>query len=216
MSSEPRYRGRPRVADRASGDPRGAEHPEAAIIAAAVAGDSRAWAAIYDAHAPAVRQYLSATLGLRHEIEDLVQRVFLTAFDTLRRFRGESALRTWLIGIAFQVARRQRRTDGRRLRRMLAVREVASLRSQPAAPRAVERVQARRDLEAVVEALGELKDTQREVWVMRELVGLSPDEVATALHKRPSTVRSLHTRARAALAAALRGPATDDDFRGDA
>jgi len=75
--------------------------PELALVRAVVQRDRKATADFVAAHADAIFSYLSRRLFPREEVvEDLTQEVFLNALESLPAFRGDSSLRSWLIGIA--------------------------------------------------------------------------------------------------------------------
>ncbi|MGH9317914.1 MAG: RNA polymerase sigma factor [Thermoanaerobaculia bacterium] len=63
-------------------------------------GDRKAVARFVDLHADAVYRFIHHRLDRREALDDLVQEVFLAAWKALPRFRGESEIRTWLLGIA--------------------------------------------------------------------------------------------------------------------
>ncbi len=83
--------------------------PTPASIEAAKAGDPTALEAIARSELPRVTRLLRRLLGPREDLEDLVQTVFLELCRALPRFRGDSALSTFVGGITVQVARRAMR-----------------------------------------------------------------------------------------------------------
>lgn len=121
-------------------------------------------------------------------IEDVVQDVFIVVGRQLASFEGRSSVRTWLYGIAFRVAQEDHR------RRVKEARAAQSPAEDPTGPEAyAERVQAAQLLN---ELLAELPEEQRVVFVMAELEGLSPAEVAEATGAGINTVYSRLRRAR--------------------
>lgn len=76
-------------------EPRGQSAPETEKP-----GDRKAMARFVEAHADAVYRFLHHRLDRKDLLDDLVQEVFLAAWRALDRFRGESEVRTWLLGIA--------------------------------------------------------------------------------------------------------------------
>ena len=62
--------------------------------------DRKAVARFVDLHADAVYAYVRRRLDRSNAVDDLIQEVFLAAWSALPRFRGESEIRTWLLGIA--------------------------------------------------------------------------------------------------------------------
>ena len=86
---------------------------EARLIAAARKGDSRAFAALVDAHQQAVRGFLRRFAGHWADADDLAQEAFVTAWRKLARFEGRSSFRSWVSGIGFRIARDAKRAHGR-------------------------------------------------------------------------------------------------------
>src|SRR5438477_12993312 len=89
---------------------------EAALIARCVEGDESACADLVAAHQRTVFNLAFHLLGDRDEALDLSQEVFLRVFRTLSRFRGQSALRTWIYRIVVNQARNRHRFWRRRHR----------------------------------------------------------------------------------------------------
>lgn len=147
-------------------------------------------------------------LGDRDEALDLSQEVFLRVFRTLHRFRGHSSLRTWIYRIAVNQARnrhrfwrRRHRADQVSLDEHLAT-HGDSLSGSEATP---DRVLAQKELAARLQtALDQLPFDQRTAIVLREIDGLSYEEIAYSLGVAVGTVKSRLTRARQALRLELR------------
>lgn len=89
--------------------------PDMALAARVAEGDAAALGALYDAHHEHVRAFARRLLGNEAEAEDLVQDVFVSARDGLRRFEGRSTVRTFLVSIAVNHARHRRRATARRI-----------------------------------------------------------------------------------------------------
>ncbi len=124
-------------------------------------------------------------------IEDVVQDVFVVASRQLEGFEGRSSIRTWLYGIAFRVAQQDHRKQAKEQR------PVESVPQGPVRPDAyAERAEAASLLH---ELLGELPEAQRVVFVMVELDGQLPQEVAEQTGIGINTVYSRLRRAREAL-----------------
>src|SRR6478609_9940349 len=82
--------------------------------------DPSAVAEVYDAHHAAVRAFAKRLLGDAASAEDLVHEVFVSLPGAVRKFRGDSALRTFLISIAVNHARHYLRAAQRRRRAISA------------------------------------------------------------------------------------------------
>src|SRR5262245_26920424 len=91
-----------------------AELASADLIARVRQGDGRALGEVYDQHHEAVRAFASRLVGDSAAAEDLVHEVFVALPRVLRRFQGQSSLRSFLIGVAIQHARHHVRSASRR------------------------------------------------------------------------------------------------------
>lgn len=150
------------------------------------AGDERAWGELYRAYAPLVARFVGRMVGPSEPVDDLVQAVFVQVFRSIRRYRGDARLTTWLYGIAHRVTAKHIRAESRRRRRDRRWSEDQATRAGSPEPVML----AREALAVVQRAVLALPEPQRAVWVMRELEGLSTSEVAEALGTRLGTVRS--------------------------
>jgi RNA polymerase sigma-70 factor (ECF subfamily) len=181
---------------------------EAALVQRCGAGDEIACAALVAEHQRMVVQLAINLLGDRDEALDLSQDVFLRVFRTIHRFRGQSSLRTWIYRIAVNQARNRHRFWRRRHRadQVSLDAHVAAhgdfLSGGEAGP---DRVLAQKELAAQLNhALEGLPFDQRTAIVLREIDGLSYDEIAYSLGVAVGTVKSRLTRARQALRLELR------------
>ncbi|MCB9786885.1 MAG: sigma-70 family RNA polymerase sigma factor [Deltaproteobacteria bacterium] len=160
-------------------------------------GDERAWAELYRTCAPLVARFVGRLVGPSGPVDDLVQAVFVEVLRSIRRFRGEARLTTWLYGVAHRVTARHIRGETRRRdERWGEARATVAASPELTAS-------ARESLAVVERAVLELPEAQRSVWVMRELEGLSTAEVAEALGVPLGTVRSRLFAGRQHVLAAL-------------
>jgi RNA polymerase sigma-70 factor, ECF subfamily len=180
---------------------------EATLVQRCAAGDESASAELVAEHQRTVVQLATNLLGDREEALDLSQEVFLRVFRTIHRFRGQSSLRTWIYRIAVNQARNRHRFWRRRHRA-----DQVSLDQHVAAHGDVfsglgptpERVLAQKELAVRLrDALNRLPFDQRTAIVLREVDGLSYEEIAYSLGLAVGTVKSRLTRARQALRAEL-------------
>jgi RNA polymerase sigma-70 factor (ECF subfamily) len=165
-------------------------------------GDEVAMAAFYRDHGRVVFAQVLLVTGERVLAEEIVQDTMLAVWRGARSFRGESSVRSWVIGIA----RRQTR-DRLRGRRLQLVGD-AFLADQPgSAPGPEVMALDRAELAEVRKAIQELAPPHREVLGLAFGSGLSLPEVADVLEIPVGTVKSRLTAARAALNRFLeRGP----------
>jgi RNA polymerase sigma-70 factor (ECF subfamily) len=160
-------------------------------------GDEAAFRTLVDRHA----RYLygiAATLAGPADAEDAVQETFAAVLSA--KFRGESAVRTWLV----QILVRQAAMVRRKRRRPMASLDAGEESSNASATRPSELAGAEAKLDLAV-MLETLSPEHRRVIVLREVEGLSYDEMARALDVPRGTVESRLHRARAELRERFKG-----------
>lgn len=145
-------------------------------------------------------------------VQDLAQETFLRAYRALPQFRGESAFYTWLYRIAVNTAKKALVE----LRREPVITEAALMpagdadetfrpEAEPIDPETPDAVIASREIAAAVNAAIErLSEDLRQAVVLREIEGLSYEEIAEIMNCPIGTVRSRIFRAREAIAQRLR------------
>jgi RNA polymerase sigma-70 factor (ECF subfamily) len=134
-------------------------------------------------------------LGSRAEAEDVAQETFLRAHRALPEFRAEARLGTWLYAIVSRLCLNRLAAPERRLAGGEdALAAAPSL--EPDAATTLER--AERDA-ALRDAIAALPEERRILVILRDLEGLSYEEIAEALALEPGTVRSRLHRARMEL-----------------
>jgi RNA polymerase sigma-70 factor, ECF subfamily len=182
---------------------------EAALIERCVAGDEIACADLVAAHQRTVFNLAFHLLGDRDEALDVSQEVFLRVFRTLSRFRGQSALRTWIYRIVVnQVRNRQRWWRRRRQADLVSLDEHLRRCGEIEARQEIlpDRLLASKETAARIwAAMEQLPFDQRTALVLREVDGLRYEEIAFTLDVAVGTVKSRLTRARQALREELLG-----------
>lgn len=181
---------------------------EAALVQRCASGDELACAELVGEHQRMVVQLAVNLLGDRDEALDLSQEVFLRVFRTIHSFRGQSSLRTWIYRIAVNQARnrhrfwrRRHRADQVSLDQHIAVHGEFLSGGESGPDRMLAQKQLAQQLEL---ALDHLPFDQRTAIVLREIDGLSYEEIAYSLGVAVGTVKSRLTRARQALRLELR------------
>ena len=182
---------------------------EAALIQRCAARDEDACAELVAEHQRMVYQLSLNLLGDHNEALDLSQEVFIRVFRTIQGFRGQSALRTWIYRIVVNQARNRQRWWRRRYRSQQVsldahLRDFGDFPEQTdgASP---DRMLGRKELaDRIRTALEQLPFDQRTAIVLREIDGLSYEEIGFSLGVAVGTVKSRLARAREALRAQLR------------
>lgn len=142
------------------------------------------------------------------EALDVTQESFIKAYNAISKFRGDSAFYTWLYRIAINTAKNHIVAMKRRpmeydldLQEMAGYEPHAQLRDYDSPDRITQREELRETLQASIDGLPE---ELRIAIVLREIEGMSYEEIATAMSCPVGTVRSRIFRARAALDKAIR------------
>ncbi len=183
---------------------------EAALIQRCAARDEEACAELVSEHQRMVYQLSLNLLGDHNEALDLSQEVFLSIFRTIHGFRGHSALRTWIYRIVVNQARNRQRWWRRRHRSQQVslddhIRDHGDL-AEPGNGGSPDRLFSQKELaERLRGALERLPFDQKTALVLREIDGLSYDEIGFSLGIAVGTVKSRLARARDALRGQLRG-----------
>lgn len=162
-------------------------------------GDEEAFETLVHRYAPALLRLATRLLGSRAEAEDAVQEGLVSAWRKLPEFRQQASFQTWIFRIV----------SNRCLNILRSRRPVADLDSisEPAAPEHL--VSPERSAEsnaaakALFEALTTLSPEQRVCWVLREMDGLSYEEIAETVGIRQEAVRGRVFRARRCLTEAM-------------
>ncbi|MQA86708.1 MAG: sigma-70 family RNA polymerase sigma factor [Streptosporangiales bacterium] len=161
---------------------------------AAGRGDEAAAAAFVRASQADVWRLLAHLAG-RAVADDLTQETYLRAFGALRRFRGESSARTWLLSIARRTAADHLRSRARRPQVVGDAGETPP--DKTAEPDPAGGVAIRMLVQS-------LEPERRDAFVLTQVLGLSYEEAAQVCGCPVGTIRSRVARARHDLVAALR------------
>lgn len=162
------------------------EDEERRLWAAAVAGDDSAFEAVSRRYWPQVASVCRRLLRNAEDAEDAVQEIFLRAYRSRHRFRGEAGVRTWLMRIAVNFCRSQQRSFWRR---RIWVSGEAGLHEARAADDTLA-VESKLLCAEVVAVLRELPERQSLPYVLHVFEELSGVEIAAVLDCNENTVWS--------------------------
>lgn len=170
---------------------------DAELVRSCRSGDMVAWRSLYDRYAPLVHRFAAALGVPAEEREDAVQDIFIAVFRSLKHFRGEAQLSTWIYRIAARHAIRL----GRRRRAREAMR-VTMLREKP--PIDIDPSERSTQLATLDRMLGKLPPKKRAVLVLFEIEGLSAKEISDVIGCPENTVWSRLHHARSEMVKAAR------------
>jgi len=182
---------------------------DAELVARVQRGDKKAFDLLVMKYQRKIMRLLSRMIRDPSEIEDVAQEAFIKAYRALPQFRGESAFYTWLYRIAINTARNWLASSGRRPSAPTALENEdgetfneADNLSDISTPESM--VASREIAETVNAAIEALPEELRTAIVLREIEGMSYEDIAQSMGCPIGTVRSRIFRAREAVAARLR------------
>lgn len=195
--------GRAERPSRPSRPSRGALSPVATseeLVAQALTGDREAFRSLFQRHRVDVARLVRRMAGPGADPDDLLQEVFLQVHRSLKDFRREARFSTWLHRVTVNVVLMHRRAARSRpvLSEALPDDRLASRAAQP--DEDAERRERARAFARVVERIGEKK---RVVFILHDLEGVAPTEIAEIVGAPVLTVRTRLFYARRELAAML-------------
>ncbi|OWT77497.1 MULTISPECIES: RNA polymerase sigma factor RpoE [unclassified Achromobacter] len=182
---------------------------DAELVARVQRGDKKAFDLLVIKYQRKIMRLLSRMIRDHSEIEDVAQEAFIKAYRALPQFRGESAFYTWLYRIAINTARNWLASSGRRPSAPTALENEdgetfneADNLSDISTPESM--LASREIAETVNAAIDALPEELRTAIVLREIEGMSYEDIAQSMGCPIGTVRSRIFRAREAVAARLR------------
>jgi RNA polymerase sigma-70 factor, ECF subfamily len=163
-------------------------------------GDAEAFRELFRAHRQDVARLAQRMLGRRTDLEDVVQEVFLQVHRSIRDFRHGARFSTWLYRVTVNVVLMHRRSAKSRPVFAEAPEHLAAIDGRP---RADEQLERQRRVAAFHRLLDRLSEKKRLVFVLHELEGLAPGEIAKIVGSPVLTVRTRLFYARRELLALL-------------
>lgn len=174
----------------------GIEHlSDEAIFLRVCQGEKELYRILFDRYNGSMARVIMKMTGNTHELEDLVADVFLTAYQKKNQFRQAGSFKSWLYTIAVNTARQYIRKQ--RFRRQVMTDFIVAKKSvhSPADPAAksLEKLESR---ELIMGCLSKVRPKLRAVFVLRDLEGMSYEEIAEILGCPVGTVKSRLNAAR--------------------
>lgn len=187
-------------------------HTENGFVDKLKASDAAAFETLVERFSGSIYAVALRISADREEAEDLTQETFLRAFKSIKGFRGDASLKTWLIRIAINQSRNRSRWWRRRRRdKTVSLDEpigdtgvyVGDTVAGATADPEVETLRREREA-ALLRALSTLKPIYREAIVLADIEGLTYAECSTALDINMGTLKSRIARAREELRSKLK------------
>lgn len=171
-------------------------------ITLAAVGDLAAFEEVYKHTSGFVYNVALRLLGEREDAQEISQDVFITIYKKLNTYRFESSLKTWIYRITFNLAVNRLKKRNKERQRMIPYEDAIGLPWEEENFKRNEDGIFQADNEKLIDnLLGALNPDQRACIILRNLQGLSYQEIAEALKININTVRTRLKRARERLIA---------------
>jgi len=188
------------------------DNPDAPLVERVLAGDKRAFDVLVLKYQRRIERLIARMVRDQALAEDIAQETFLRAYRALHQYRGDAQFYTWLYRIAINTAKKFLLERKRDPLTMLVSQEnddekdeTFRHQNEPISEETPDSVLAARQIAAAVEAgLAALPEDLRQAVTLREIEGLSYEEIATLMNSPIGTVRSRIFRAREAISSRLR------------
>ena len=146
-------------------------------------------------------------LGNREEAEDLAQEIFVKVFKKIDTFRGDSSLATWIYRVASNMCKNRQQYLGRRYHNRPSkngleesiLGDEQSFRTTGRISRPDELVEGYQTEQIIQKAISELEEEHRLILILRDIQGISYDDIASIVGLPLGTVKSRLHRARMSL-----------------
>lgn len=171
------------------------------LIARSKTGDQTAFRELFARHRESVSRLVFRMLGPRGDVEDLVQEVFLQVYRSLPDFRAEAKFSTWLHRVTVNVVLMARRSAKSR---PVLTEEVADDGNPDGGVLPDEDAARRERMRAFSRCIDKLAEKKRTVFVLHDLEGIAPAEIAAIVGAPLLTVRTRLFYARKELADLMR------------
>lgn len=179
---------------------------DAVLVERTLAGDPRAFELLVLKYQRRIERLIGRVVRDTDLVQDIAQETFIRAYRALGQFRGDAQFYTWLYRIAVNTAKKARMD----LRRDPVVTETALRNDEEDETSAVEKelrteetpesvLAAKEIAQAVNQAMQALPEELRQAITLREIEGLSYEDIAEAMNCPIGTVRSRIFRAREAI-----------------
>jgi len=180
-----------------------------ALVERAQRGDQKAFGMLVEKYQRKLGRLLSRMVRDQAEVEDVVQESFIKAYRALPNFRGDSAFYTWLYRIGINTAKNYLVSMGRRpqISHEVEIEDAENFEDAEelrTAETPETEMMTKEIAKTVNETMMALPDELRTAITLRELEGLSYEEIATLMNCPIGTVRSRIFRARETIAVKLR------------
>ena len=184
---------------------------DALLVERTVAGDQKAFELLVIKYQRRIQRLIGRMVRDVDLVEDIAQETFIRAYRALGQFRGEAQFYTWLYRIAVNTAKKalmdlkRNPTVSENAYKSDEDDETSRVENELTSPETPETVLASKEIASIInQAMHDLPEELREAITLREIEGLSYEEISEAMNCPIGTVRSRIFRAREAISAKVR------------
>ncbi|MBD3317857.1 MAG: sigma-70 family RNA polymerase sigma factor [Chitinivibrionales bacterium] len=178
---------------------------EHSLIRACVAGDRDARTELFHRYRDMIHRFAYRFVGPVADMDDIIHDIYIELFKSLKRFRGESRLSTWLYSIAANVCFTYLKKTRRRGRVFVPYEVIEGQEAHRDNATDGDRVFARRYVRGRIgEALLKLNEKKRLVLILHDIEGRTMEEIARVVKKPVGTVKSRLFHARSEMRGILK------------
>ena len=184
---------------------------DALLVERTVAGDQKAFELLVIKYQRRIQRLIGRMVRDVDLVEDIAQETFIRAYRALGQFRGEAQFYTWLYRIAVNTAKKalmdlkRNPTISENAYKSDDDDETSRVENELTSPETPEAVLASKEIANIInQAMQDLPEELREAITLREIEGLSYEEISEAMNCPIGTVRSRIFRAREAISAKVR------------
>ena len=188
-----------------------ADDSDALLVQRTVAGDQKAFELLVIKYQRRIQRLIGRMVRDVDLVEDIAQETFIRAYRALEQFRGEAQFYTWLYRIAVNTAKKalmdlkRNPTVSENAYKSDDDDETSRVENELTSPETPEAVLASKEIANIInQAMQDLPEELREAITLREIEGLSYEEISEAMNCPIGTVRSRIFRAREAISAKVR------------
>jgi len=145
------------------------------------------------------------SLGVKIHIDDVVQQVFIALFGSLRHFKGESSLDTWVYRITVKICTTQLRKKYRKRQPLIVYDSMEKENEDSSGLDPAATLEKKELVRAIYDAFDKISNEKRLIVTMYEMDGHTIEEIAHILKKPIGTIKSRLFHGRRALEKHLRG-----------
>ncbi len=165
-------------------------------------GEEKAFRILVDRYQEKVRNLIYSIFNNAELVDDLSQEVFIKVYENLRAFRFQSSFYTWLYRIAVNRSRDELRK--RKIRKLFSLQSMIEKSDREVEVKLVSEPKNFDNEELITKALQALPENFRAAIILKDIDGLSYEEMATVMQCQIGTVKSRLSRARSMLRRVLK------------